>query len=204
MLLTLPPDIHRLEIYKVTGIRAPPLGLASIAAVLQRLGHKVKIIDSPTLELGWKDWLNEVKSWHPDVVGFSMLTPAVPKGYRAAKVLKEELGDDLPIIAGGTHVTPMYKEALGNFIDVVVLGEGELTTAELVNVLEKHGLDKERLREVKGVAFMDDSKEVVTGLRPFIQNLDTLPWPERDLLPMDKYTLFNKPIRIAHVMASRG
>ncbi len=204
VLLTLPPGIHKLEIYKIAGIKAPPLGLAWIAAVLEKIGHKVKIIDTPTLEMEAKDWLIEVKSWHPDIVGFSMLTPAAPKGYQAAKMLKEELGEDFPIFAGGVHVTPMYKEALNNNIDVVVLGEGELTTAEFINVVEKHGLDKEKLRNVKGLAFKDDSKIITTGPRPLIQDLDSLPWPARHLLPMDKYTLLGKPIRVAHVMASRG
>jgi len=204
VLLTLPPETHRLEIYRVTGIKAPPLGLAWIAAVLEQKGHKVKIIDAPTLEMGWKDWLREVKSWHPDIVGFSMLTPMAPKGYMAAKMLKEELGNDFPVFAGGVHVTPMYKETLNNNIDVVVLGEGELTTAEFINVIEKHGLDKEKLRNVKGLAFRDDSKIVMTGMRPLIQNLDSLPLPARHLLPMDKYTVLGKPIRVAHVMASRG
>ena len=204
VLLTLPPEIHKLEIYKTAGIKAPPLGLAWIAAVLEKRGHKVKIVDSPTLELGWEEWLREVKSWHPDVVGFSILTPTAPKGYRAAKMLKEELGDDFPILAGGVHVTPMYEEALNNHIDVVVLGEGEITTAELIDVIEKHGLDKERLRVVKGLAFKDGSRTIVTGIRPFIKDLDSLPWPARHLLPMDKYTLLGKPIKVAHVMASRG
>ncbi len=154
--------------------------------------------------MGWKEWLTEVKSWHPDIVGFSMLTPAAPKGYQAAKMLKEELGDDLPVFAGGVHVTPMYEEALSNNIDVVVLGEGELTTAEFINVVEKHGLDKEKLRNIKGLAFRDNSRIITTGLRPFIRNLDSLPWPARHLLPMDKYTVLGKPIRVAHVMASRG
>ena len=114
VLLTLPPEIHKLEIYKTAGIKAPPLGLAWIAAVLEKRGHKVKIVDSPTLELRWEEWLREVKSWQPDVVGFSILTPTAPKGYRAAKMLKEELGDDFPILAGGVHVTLMYEEALYN------------------------------------------------------------------------------------------
>ena len=204
VLLTLPPEIHRLEIYRVAGIKAPPLGLAWIAAVLERDGHKVKIIDTPTLEMGWKDWLIEVKSWHPDIVGFSILTPTAPKGYWAAKILKEEMGDDFPIFAGGVHVTPMYKEALSNNIDIVILGEGEITTAEFINVVEKHGLDKEKLRNIKGLAFRDDSRIITTDPRPFIQNPDSLPWPARHLLPMDKYTLLGKPIRVAHVMASRG
>ena len=204
MLLTLPPEIHGLEIYRITGIRAPPLGLAWIAAVLEKEGHKVKIIDTPTLEMRYDDWLREVKSWCPDIVGFSMLTPAAPKGYRAAKMLKEELGNDFPILAGGVHVTPMYEEALNNNIDVVVLGEGEITTAEFINVFEKYGMDKERLQDVKGLAFKDDSKIVTTGMRPLIQNLDELPLPARHLLPMENYTLFGKPIRIGHLMASRG
>ncbi len=204
VLLTLPPGIHKLEIYRVAGIKAPPLGLAWIAAVLERKGHKVNIIDTPTLEMGLKEWLAEVKSWHPDIVGFSMLTPTAPKGYHAARMLKEELGNDLPIFAGGVHVTPMYKEALDNGIDVVVLGEGEITTAELIDVVEKHGLDREKMRGIKGLAFRDNSRIVNTGPRPLIRNLDSLPWPARHLLPMDKYTLLGKSLRVAHVMASRG
>ncbi|WP_460126286.1 B12-binding domain-containing radical SAM protein [Stetteria hydrogenophila] len=205
MLLTLPPGIHRLEIYRVTGMKAPPLGLASIAAVLEGEGHKVKIIDTPTLEMDVDEWLREVKSWSPDVVGISMQTPTAPRGYKAAKLLKEELGDDLIVVAGGTHPTSMYEEALKNGVDVVVRGEGEYTTLELLETLEKHGLDEEALRRVKGIAFRGrDGRVVVTPPRPFIENLDELPWPARHLLPMDKYTLFGKPIRIAHVMASRG
>ncbi|RLG82947.1 MAG: B12-binding domain-containing radical SAM protein [Thermoprotei archaeon] len=205
VLLTLPPGIHRLEIYRVMGMKAPPLGLAYIAAVLEKFGHKVKIIDTPTLEIDSREWINEVKSWKPDVVGISILTPTAPKGYMAAKLAKEELGEDTIVIAGGPHTTYMYAEALNNNMDIVVRGEGEYTTLELVNALEKHGLNKGVLTKIKGIAFKDDNGEViVTSSRPFIEDLDELPWPARHLLPMDKYTLFGKPIKVAHVMASRG
>jgi anaerobic magnesium-protoporphyrin IX monomethyl ester cyclase len=114
VLLTLPPEIHHLEIYRIIGMKAPPLGLAYIAAVLEQAGHKVKIIDTPTLEMGVRDWLYEVKSWKPDIIGFSLLTPTAPRGYKAVKILREELGNDIPVIAGGPHPTFMYKEALDN------------------------------------------------------------------------------------------
>ena len=204
VILTLPPDIHRLEIYRITGMKAPPLGLAYIAALLERGGHKVKIIDTPTLEMGVNEWIREVKSWKPDIVGISMLTPLAPKGYTAAKLVKEELGDDVIVIAGGPHPTYMYMEALSKGIDIVVRGEGEYTTLELVNTIEKHGFSKEALVNIKGIAFKHKGEITVTPLRPFIENLDELPWPARHLLPMDKYTLLGKPIKIAHVMASRG
>lgn len=111
---------------------------------------------------------------------------------------------DVPVVVGGPHPSFMYQEALDNGADIVVIGEGELTLLELVNTLEKHGMDKEELKKVKGLAFREDGRVRLTPPRPIILNLDTLPWPARHLLPMDKYTLFNKPIRIAHVMASRG
>ncbi|MCD6428124.1 MAG: cobalamin-dependent protein [Desulfurococcales archaeon] len=204
VLLALPPDIHHLEIYRVTGMNAPPLGLAWIAAVLEQNGHKVKIIDTPTLKVTLKDFIAEVKSWSPDLIGISLQTPTAPKGYRAILELKKEL-PDVPIIVGGTHPTYMYEEALNNGADVVVRGEGEYTTLELVNTIESRGMDFNELKKVDGIAFRGrDGKIVVTKPRPFIHDLDELPWPARHLLPMDKYTLFNKPIRIAHIMASRG
>jgi anaerobic magnesium-protoporphyrin IX monomethyl ester cyclase len=204
VLLSIPPSVHRLEIYRVAGMKAPPLGLAWIAAVLEKAGHKVKIIDSPTLEMEFDEWINEIKSWKPDVVGLSMLTPTAPKGYKAAKMIKE-MFPDIVVIAGGPHPTFMYKEALENGIDIVVMGEGEYTTRELIGVLEDKGLNTEALLKVKGIAFKDKEGRIrVTPPRPYIVNLDELPWPARHLLPMEKYTLLGKPIRVAHVMASRG
>ncbi len=205
VLLSVPPDVHKLEIYRVAGMKAPPLGIAWIAAVLERAGHKVKIIDSPTLEMNTEDWLQEVKSWKPDVVGLSMLTPTAPKGYRAAKLVKEMLPDVI-VVAGGPHPTFMYKEALENGIDIVVAGEGEYTAVELIDTLENKGYDTKEMINIRGLAFKDpkENKIRVTPPRPPILNLDELPWPARHLLPMEKYTLLNKPIKVAHVMASRG
>ncbi len=186
-------------------MKAPPLGLAYIASVLEKAGHKVKIIDSPTLEIGLNEWIKEVESWSPDIIGMSMFTPIVPKGYAAIKKIREELGDDVIIMVGGPHPTYMYAEALENNVDIVVRGEGEYTTLELVDFLERYGFDRNRLVDVKGIAFKNsDGRIVVTPPRPFITDLDKLPWPARHLLPMNKYTLFGKPLRIAHVMASRG
>ncbi|MBP1358102.1 MAG: radical SAM protein, partial [Sulfolobus sp.] len=204
ILLTFPPDIHNLEIYKVTGMKAPPLGIAYIASVLEQEGHKVSIIDSPTLELTMDKWLEEVRRFKPDIVGISMQTPMANKGYIAIKRLKEEIPDTI-IVTGGTHPTYMYDESLNAGADVVVRFEGEYTMKELVNTIEKDGLNLEALKNVKGIAFKDKEKRtILTPLRPLIYNLDELPFPARHLLPMDKYTLFGKNISAAHVMASRG
>jgi magnesium-protoporphyrin IX monomethyl ester (oxidative) cyclase len=203
VLLTLPPEIHNLEIYRVTGMRAPPLGILSIAAVLEKFGYKVEVIDSPTLQLDFNSWLSKVKSIKPDVIGISMQTPMAPKGYMAAKLIKQEM-PDIPLIAGGSHPSVMVEEALNNGFDIVVRGEGEYTALELINHLENKGLEKTGLSDIAGIAFKFNDKIVKTNDRPLIQNLDELPWPARHLVDMNKYTLFGKNINIAHIMASRG
>ena len=205
VLLTLPPGIHNLEIYRIAGMKVPPLGLAWIAAVLEKAGYEVKILDSPTLELEPDKWLEEIKKYRPDVVGISMLTPTAPKGYKAVKMLKREMPDVITV-AGGQHPTAMFQEALREGFDIVVFREGEYTMRDLVMVLDSEGYRREALMKVEGIAFRDpeDGGIRMTRPRPLIQNLDELPWPARHLLPMDRYTLLGKPIRVAHVMASRG
>ncbi|WP_084019929.1 B12-binding domain-containing radical SAM protein [Vulcanisaeta thermophila] len=203
VLLAVPPGIEKLELYRVLGLKAPPLGLAWIAAVLERAGHKVRIIDSPTEGIDLKTFINEVKAWNPDVVGLTALTPTIYKAYEAAKAIKE-YDKDLPVIMGGPHVTFMYEEALSNNVDVVVRGEGEYTTLELINTMEKVGFEPEHFKQIRGLVFKLGDQVIRTPDRPPIRNLDELPWPARHLLPMDKYTLFNKPIKFIHVMASRG
>lgn len=203
VLLAVPPEIEKLEIYKIIGMRVPPLGLASIAAVLEEEGHKVKIIDSPTLGLTLNEFLQKVISWNPDVIGITSTTPTIYKAYKAVKFLKSRL-KDVPVIMGGQHVTFMYKEAISRGVDVVVRGEGELTTLELLNCIEKYGIDKTALKRIKGLAFKMGDEIVVTEDRGLIKDLDKLPFPARHLLPMDKYTLFDKPLRVIHLIASRG
>jgi anaerobic magnesium-protoporphyrin IX monomethyl ester cyclase len=204
VLLALPPNIHDLEIYRVGGIYAPPLGLAYIAAVLENAGYSVRVVDSPTLRLTDRGFIEIVKEFKPDVVGFSLLTPMAVKGYEMAKRLKE-LFPDIVLVAGGPHPTSMYGEALSNGFDVVVRFEGEYTMLELVKALERYGLSKDVLKSVDGIAFKDgEGNVIVTNSRKPIENLDLLPFPARHLLPMDRYTVLGRNISVAHVMASRG
>lgn len=204
VLLATPPDIHDLEVYRVAGLNAPPLGLAWIAAVLEKAGHRVRVLDTAALRTTMDEFLREVRGWGPDIVGISIQTPTAPRAYRAIARLREEV-PDVPIVVGGVHPTFMYEEALRNGADVVVRFEGEYTMLDLVNRVEREGLSEDVLKRVDGIAFRcGDGRVVVTRRRPYIRNLDELPWPARHLLPVSEYTVLGKPVRVAHVMASRG
>ncbi|MEM4576345.1 MAG: radical SAM protein [Candidatus Nezhaarchaeales archaeon] len=201
ILLAIPPGCDKLEIYQVAGIRAPPLGLAWIASVLERYGHDVKIVDSPTLGLSLTDFIKIVGSWCPDIVGLSSLTPTIKLAYKTAKAVKT-LNRDIKIAMGGVHTTFMWREVLSEcpYVDFVVLGEGEGSMPQLVDALEK-GV---KPRNVPGIAMRNENGEpVCTGPWKLV-DLEDLPPPARHLLPMDKYTALGKPVNIVHVMASRG
>ena len=201
VLLAVPPGCDKLEVYQVMGLRAPPLGLAWIASVLERRGHEVKIVDSPTLGLSIGDFVKIVESWSPDVVGLSSLTPTIRLAYKAAKAVKA-VDEDIKVVVGGVHATFMWREVLEEcpHVDYVVLGEGEETMSQLIEALEKEA----KPRGISGIALRNESGEaVMTGpWRPV--DLERLPPPARHLLPMDRYTVFDKPVRVVHIMASRG
>jgi len=201
VLLAVPPGCDKLEVYQVMGLRAPPLGLAWIASVLERRGHEVKIVDSPTLGLSIGDFVKIVESWSPDVVGLSSLTPTIRLAYKAAKAVKA-VDEDMKVVVGGVHATFMWREVLEEcpHVDYVVLGEGEETMSQLIEALEKEA----KPRGIPGIALRNESGEaVMTGpWRPV--DLERLPPPARHLLPMDRYTVFDRPVRVVHIMASRG
>jgi len=201
VLLAVPPGCDKLEVYQVMGLRAPPLGLAWIASVLEDHGYEVRIVDSPTLGLSIGDFVKIVESWSPDVVGLSSLTPTIGLAYKAAKAVKA-VDRGIKVVMGGVHATFMWHEVLEEcpYVDYVVLGEGEETLLQLVETLK----GRAKPESISGIALRNESGEAVqTGpWRPV--DLEKLPPPARHLLPMDRYTVFNKPVRVAHIMASRG
>jgi radical SAM superfamily enzyme YgiQ (UPF0313 family) len=77
-------------------------------------------------------------------------------------------------IAGGSHVDALPEEALNSGVDIVVHGEGEHTSKELMDIILKYGLDKKELRKVKGISILDNDEYIFTGKRDPIDNLDEL------------------------------
>jgi anaerobic magnesium-protoporphyrin IX monomethyl ester cyclase len=155
-----------------------PLGLAYLAAVLKRAGHDVNLIDAAVSNLTDQQIVDEVRQFNPDLIGITTLTPRYRIALALAMLLKEELG--IPVLIGGSHVTALPDETMrtGCF-DFAVLGEGETTIVDLVEALERN----RDLSTVKGIAYRKDGRVMMTEPRPLIENLDTIPFPARELLP---------------------
>lgn len=182
--------------YKFIGLVAPPLGIAYIAAVLEQNDIEVEIIDGSALELEWDELKNQIARSAPDLIGITALTPTIMQALKTAQIAKETCPDAW-VTMGGYHPTFIYPELLEKeYIDIVIRGEGEYTMLELVKALET-GSD---LREVQGIA----TSKFVTPPRHVIDNLDTIPFPARHLLPMDEYKILNMKLPTGTLTSGRG
>jgi len=182
--------------YKFIGLVAPPLGLAYIAAVLETGGVEVKIIDAPAVDMDFDDIKRELERFSPDLVAITAVTPTIDIALNVAEISKKACPGAL-IVLGGYHPTFTYSKLLENdFIDLVVLGEGEYTMLEIVQALEK-GAD---LRNVKGIA----GKGFQTLPRDVTVDLDSIPFPARHLLPMDDYKIMHMKLPIGTLISGRG
>lgn len=184
----------------------PPLGLAYIAATLERDSHKVKIFDLTLENKPFENKIGDIIGFSPDIIGISCMTHNYYNALKVAESLKDDMS--IPIIFGGPHPTIMSEDVLKNkFVDFVIMGEGEETFSNICYNLENNNLDKDkRFYNIDGLCFKDhDDKIIVQHRNNFIKDLDTIPFPARHLLDLDKYTLVDDyKNKMVTIMSSRG
>jgi anaerobic magnesium-protoporphyrin IX monomethyl ester cyclase len=166
-----------------------PLAYPCLAGVLREHDVDVNIIDCCPERIGWKSLRDVLKREKPDIVACGDEIMFVHEGGKLFQMAKE-LDPETITIAGGHFHSFMSEYSLNKWpIDYIVRFEGEYTMLELVQALESGA---KNLREVKGIAFKENGKVIETPPRPLIENLDELPMPAYDLLPIRKYGLFAK------------
>ena len=171
----------------------PPLGLASIAAYLDRAGLISQILDCyahPDADSCLRELLRRER---PGLIGFSCTTASFHDSVRLAKLAKEEL-PQIRTVFGGAHVSALKEKILefSPFIDYVVIGEGEQTILELAQL---EGADP---KCVGGVVWRDGDGSIVNnGYRKDALVLDDLPFPAYEKLAgfpnAYKLPIFNYP-----------
>jgi len=176
----------------------PPLSLSYLASALAREGIEVKILDFLVTQYHPKKLRRELEEYRPQLVGATCVTLNYPIARRMLKVCKA-FDPHIFTVIGGPHVTFVPEETLlrSPWIDTIVIGEGERTLVELVRTVEE---DKD-IHHVSGIAFADEDMVVKTPPQARIENLDQLPLPARELLPMARYRALGTPCT---VITSRG
>jgi magnesium-protoporphyrin IX monomethyl ester (oxidative) cyclase len=198
-LLFVPPVISQKFPIDVNPL--PPLGLGYIAAVMEKMGLEIKIVDC--LMEGWHYRKNiglnririgleegEIKKiiedFSPDLVGVNNLFSRQYKEAHSIYQLAKEVDNNIITVAGGPHPTVMAEFTLRDpKVDYVVLGEGEIVIEKLIAGLNKG--DIEKIRGIDGLGYKEDGEIIVNPKTTFIEDLDKLPFPARHLLNMEKY-----------------
>ncbi len=189
---------------KITKGYLPPLGLASIATVLQEAGHTVKIFDLQVLNYPLEELHRQLAAFAPDLIAFAAITPTIDKAYFLARDINSHF--DVPLVFGGLHPTMYPEQTLMDCreADLVVFGEGEYTFRELAEVVEKG----KSLKGVRGVCYRDKTGKIIKNPpRRLIMDLNELPIPSREFFDMDLYVpLPNqyKVLPVTNMMVGRG
>ncbi len=159
----------------------PPLGLLYISAYLRRAGFDVEIYDSTW---GSKAGLHDRLARSPGGV-LGIYTNLITRGNVVA-ITAEAKRHGWTVVLGGPESANYAEQYLAHGADVVVIGEGEETLAELLPALASKG--PHRLHGIAGTTFRDEHGQLVTNApRPQIADLDSLPWPDRGQIDMPKY-----------------
>ena len=183
----------------------PPLGLAGIAAYLDRLQINSHIIDCYADPKSDALIIKYLEKENPDFIGFSCTTSSFLDGIRIAEYAKKNV-PETRIVFGGVHVSALKEKIMKSYpvIDYIVVGEGEHTLSQL---LKSNGTDLEKIKNI--VFRQKNGKIIFTGYRKKLIDLDTLPFPAYEKLsgyPSSyKLPIFNYPkVPNASCISSRG
>lgn len=180
--------------YHRLGLRYPPLGVGYIASSLVKAGYEVRVIDLNVEKIDTKS----IPYHDFDIVGISTDTTRYPLAIKIAEIAKYK---GCKVVIGGPHTAFLDREALETgFIDYVVRGEGENIIVELMEALS----GRRGIEEVRGISYIKDGRVIRNPDAEFIKDLDNIPFPARNLLPMNRYTARLEGTYATSIITSRG
>ena len=171
---------------KKVGPKSEPLSLLYIATYLNKYGHHAEVVDCEAEGISLDELEARVQQENYDVVGVAMLTAMYSQSVAVCTMVKR-VNPAIKVVVGGSHANLRPKETAEkeDKIDVVTVGEAELTFMELIDVFQ----GRRELADVQGIAFQNKTtgEVTVTPERPKVQDLDFFPIPDRSLLNMKLY-----------------
>lgn len=181
-----------------------PMWLAYACAVVMEKGYEVDFIDAPADGLTLADVEERVRKFNPAVIVMDTSTPSINNDIMIAGRMKE-LCPSAFITLVGTHVSALPDDTLNadNRIGAVCRYEYDFTVLDLVQTIEKKG----NLRNVLGISYKEGNKIVHTGRRPFVENLDEVPFVSKvykKFLKIENYFNPNALYPMVTITTSRG
>ena len=208
LMLVVPPSTLDIEYgeFRESGSMYNSIGLGSLGAVALQEGHDVKVVDCEAAGLGYDDLEKEIRDFNPDLVGLQTFCTTIDRCHKCARTVKK-VDPRIPVVMGGVQVSLFPEDSLKTpEVDFVVVGEGEIALLNLMKYLE----GKLSVEKVLGLVYKRGSGSNVdiqhNAPQPLIEDLDSLPYPARQLFPIDMYhsAAQLRGRKTLHMMTSRG
>ena len=204
----------------------PQVSLAQMAALLLP-NYKLKIVDANAERMGWEEFSKLIDKYQPKYYLTQVTAPTLENDMYGCFLAKSR---GVTTIAFGTHVTPIPRESMRPYpsLDYVLVGEPDLSIRDLLDHLEGKIGDRSEeiltlfaehdpsyepavnedgsvdLHGIKGLAWRDGDEIVVNSPRPYIKDLNDLPIPRHELLPLQKYRMPMIKGPFTFIVTSRG
>jgi radical SAM superfamily enzyme YgiQ (UPF0313 family) len=177
-----------------------PMSLIYVGSLLRENGFAVKVIDyMAEKSVGIEKIQADIRAYSPDLIFISIVFPTCYNDFQITQHIRNS--SDAHLSSIGLMGTLLPEECLsGSVLDSVVRGEPEKTCLELAVALR----DKKGLKGIRGISFKADGKIIHSPEQSFIENLDALPFPGRDLINQSAYTLPINRRPYTFIIPSRG
>ncbi len=183
IVLVEPPNLQRSGKWEQQKVFRTPTNLAILAAYVRPHGYEAAIVDFDIHGGTVPEMAAKIMAHKPDVIGFTCLTPRYPASLKIAAECKK-MSPETTVVFGGPHVSGDPEGIIREqCVDYAILGEGEAAFLELLNALKL----KTPVADIRNLVFRTESGFKVNQIRPFIEDLNSLPLPAWDLLEMDLY-----------------
>jgi anaerobic magnesium-protoporphyrin IX monomethyl ester cyclase len=198
-------DLDERERRKALG-SFPPLGILYLAAVLEENGVEISVLDQPAKGYTLDETVKWIEKEDPDILGFSTFSVSGRTAALTSARVKEK-NPNITIVFGNYYATFNPERILRKYpaVDIIVRGEGENTTIELLDCLKRG----DNLKKVHGISFRSNENSILsTPDRPLIKDLDSLPFPDRKLVDADYHSIIAganvAPKKFTSMISSRG
>ena len=176
----LPADPGAAPDHRIRVMAFPPLGIQTLAPVLRKGGHQVRMFDTCHPQMQARHIAEAARQERPDVVALSFLSVTAYPAMKAVARVVKEANPDIPIIVGGAFASINSDRILSDcpYVDHVGVGEGEELLLDYLAHLDD-------LEKVTGLTWRKGGEVVKNAPRPLIRDLDQFPYPDRTSLPID-------------------
>jgi len=178
----------------------PPLTLLTVAALFEKAGVEVQLLDIDAERLTYNQVLERINRFAPDLLGFTLSTYSFHPIMRWIKKLKKNTG--IPVIVGGMHAG-LFSEEIMTYpeIDYIIIGEGEEPIPDFVRAFQ----NGRKFDGVKSIGYRKNGQVFIDKTTRVVKDLDSIPFPARHLIKNELYSnVLTKKKNFTAMLSARG